>query len=185
MREADSSAALRKDNQGCLGMTNKGGGEGEQTTARAKAKCGGLSTTAAKSPPSVEMTQLGWGEGEQTTARAKAKCGGLSTTAAKSPPSVEMTQLGWGRVRTNDGKSKGEMRGSSTAAAKSPPSVEMTQLGWGARLQWTRWRRAISFSARGSPDSVQRRRLEMPQFFSTRRVKARSFSMFRSEEHTS
>ena len=36
----------------------------------------------------------------------------------------------------------------------------------------------MSFSARGSPDSVQRRRLEMPQCFSTERVKARSFSMF-------
>ena len=36
----------------------------------------------------------------------------------------------------------------------------------------------MSFSARGSPDSVQSRRLEMPQFFSTSRVKARSFSMF-------
>jgi hypothetical protein len=33
------------------GMTNK-----ERTTARAKAKCGGLSTPAAKAPPSVEMT---------------------------------------------------------------------------------------------------------------------------------
>ena len=36
----------------------------------------------------------------------------------------------------------------------------------------------MSFSARGLPDSAQRRRLEMPQFFSTRRVKARSFSTF-------
>ena len=36
----------------------------------------------------------------------------------------------------------------------------------------------MSFSARGSPDSVQRRRLEMPQCFSTERVKARSFSTF-------
>ena len=34
----------------------------------------------------------------------------------------------------------------------------------------------MSFWARGSPDSVQRRRLLMPQFFSTDRVKARSFS---------
>ena len=37
----------------------------------------------------------------------------------------------------------------------------------------------MSFSARGSPDSVQRRRLEMPQFFSTERVKARRSSMLR------
>jgi hypothetical protein len=36
----------------------------------------------------------------------------------------------------------------------------------------------MSFSASGLPDSVQRRRLLMPQCFSTRRVKARSFSTF-------
>ncbi len=36
----------------------------------------------------------------------------------------------------------------------------------------------MSFWARGSPDSVQRRRLLMPQFFSTERVKARSISTF-------
>ena len=36
----------------------------------------------------------------------------------------------------------------------------------------------MSFSARGSPDSVQSRRLEMPEFFSTDRVKARSISTF-------
>ena len=36
----------------------------------------------------------------------------------------------------------------------------------------------MSFSASGSPDSVQSRRLEMPEFFSTDRVKARSISTF-------
>ena len=36
----------------------------------------------------------------------------------------------------------------------------------------------MSFWARGSPDSVQSRRLLMPQFFSTERVKARSISTF-------
>jgi len=50
-----------------------GGWGGEQTTARAKAKCGGPSTAA--SPP-VGMTEGVGGCGrEQTTARAKAKCG--------------------------------------------------------------------------------------------------------------
>jgi glycyl-tRNA synthetase beta chain len=45
-------------------------------------------------------------------------------------------------------------------------------------IELTRWRRAMSFSARGSPDSVQSRRLEMPQFFSTSSVNASSFSTF-------
>jgi len=36
----------------------------------------------------------------------------------------------------------------------------------------------MSFWARGSPDSVQRSRLLMPQFFSTESVKARSISTF-------
>ena len=45
--------------------------------------------------------------------------------------------------------------------------------------QFSRCSRAMSFSASGSPDSVQSRRLEMPQCFSTKRVKARSISTFR------
>src|ERR1017187_8772871 len=79
------------------------------------------------------------------------------------------------RCAQNDKREKA--KADSSAALRNDKRV-----AWWTRNQWTRWRRAISFSARGSPDSVQRRRPEMPQFFSTSRVKARSF---RSEEHTS